>query len=208
MRHLTPRQSEVLTCIRNYFSTHGSPPTMLEIAQALDIRSPNAVRDHLRALERKGALELIPGTSRGIRLTNNTEENKTAQLPLIGQVAAGSPILAEQHIESYHQISPEQFNPHADYLLRVNGMSMKDIGILDGDLLAVHRAVQAENGQIVVARIDDEVTVKRFKREKDFAFLQPENDEFNVIKIDLKNTDFAIEGIGVGIIRHGFHNLN
>lgn len=208
MKPLTKRQSEVLACIRDYFSTHDLPPTIIEIAQTLSIRSPNAIRDHLRALERKGAIKLLPGTSRGIRLMTSAQEISTTQLPIIGQVAAGSPILAEQHIESYQQIDPQQFKPRAHYLLRVHGMSMKKIGILDGDLLAVHRLEDAENGQIIVARIDDEVTVKRLKRGKNIVYLYPENDDFDVIKIDLKNTDFAIEGIGVGIIRHGLYTTN
>jgi repressor LexA len=201
MKPLTTRQTEVLACIRDYLHRHDLPPTITEIAQALNIRSPNAVRDHLHALERKGVIKLVPSTSRGIRLTDSTYKNATNQIPLIGQVAAGSPILAEQHIESYQQIDPQQFKPYADYLLRVHGMSMKKIGILDGDLLAVHRLQHAENGQIIVARIGDEVTVKRYKREKNIIYLHPENDDFETIKIDLKNADFAIEGIGVGIIR-------
>lgn len=203
MQTLTTRQLEVLACIQKYFAKHGIPPTIAEIAIDLEIRSPNAVRDHLRALERKGAIELIPSASRGIRLLGADHKNPTQlQLPLVGHVAAGSPILAEQHIDSYQQVDPALFKPQAHYLLRVHGESMQNIGILDGDLLAVHKTAHVENNQIVVARIDDEVTVKRFKKRGHIAYLHPENDQFSPIKIDLRDTSLCIEGIGVGVIRN------
>ena len=154
---------------------------------------------HLRALERKGYIDMLPGASRGIRLRNTFNVG----LPVVGRVAAGNPILAEQHVQGRYQIDPELFKPRADYLLKVRGMSMRDIGILDGDLLAVHRADDARSGQIVVARIKDEVTVKRYKRAGNIVQLLPENRDFEPIVVDLKRDPFAIEGIGVGIIRNG-----
>ena len=200
MQQLTSRQSEVLACIRHYVKEYGFPPTIAEIAAALGIRSPNAVRDHLRALARKGVIELTPAASRGIRLLS-LADNDPMRLPVIGRVAAGSPVLAEQHIEAYHQLDARLFTPRADYLLRVHGTSMQNAGILDGDLLAVHKTEQAENGQIVVARIDDEVTVKRFRRTQHMAYLLPENDDFEPIEIDLRHMPLVIEGLGVGVIR-------
>ena len=202
MKQLTARQSEVLACIRHYFEKYGFPPTIAEIAAALDIRSPNAVRDHLRALARKEAIELTPAASRGIRLPPSASESGFIRLPIVGRVAAGSPILAEQHIETYHQIDNNLFKPRADYLLRVRGMSMQNVGILDGDLLAVHKTENAENGQIVVARIDGEVTVKRFKQATHMAYLLPENDDFDPLEIDLRHDQLTIEGLGVGVIRN------
>lgn len=203
MQNLTTRQLQVLTCIQEYFQQHSMPPTIAEIATNLEIRSPNAVRDHLRALERKGVIELVPSASRGIRLLNlNSEDPIQLELPLVGHVAAGSPILAEQHIDSYQRVDPALFKPSAHYLLRVHGMSMQNIGIHDGDLLAVHKSTHAENGQIVVARIEDEVTVKRFRKNGHIVYLDPENDDFSPIEVDLRTTDLSIEGIGVGVIRN------
>jgi repressor LexA len=199
MDELTPRQAEVLQLIVDFLQSTGFPPTRAEIAQQLGFRSANASEEHLRALERKGFIDMLPGASRGIRLRNSFNVG----LPVVGRVAAGSPILAEQHVQGRYQIDPELFKPRADYLLKVRGMSMRDIGILDGDLLAVHRAAEARSGQIVVARIKDEVTVKRYKRLGNIVQLLPENRDFDPIVVDLKRDPFAIEGIGVGIIRNG-----
>lgn len=192
---LTPRQGQLLDFLQRFVERNGAPPTRAEIAAEMGFRSPNAAEEHLKALARKGAIELVPGTSRGIRL-------RQAGLPLVGRVAAGSPILAEQHIEEYYQIEASLFHPVADYLLRVRGASMRDAGILDGDLLAVHRSEDAVNGQIVVARIEDEVTVKRFRRRGNQVWLLPENPDFEPIKIDLNAQPLSIEGIGVGVIRN------
>ena len=199
MDELTPRQAEVLQLIVDFLQSTGFPPTRAEIAQQLGFRSANASEEHLRALERKGYIDMLPGASRGIRLRNTFNVG----LPVVGRVAAGNPILAEQHVQGRYQIDPELFKPRADYLLKVRGMSMRDIGILDGDLLAVHRADDARSGQIVVARIKDEVTVKRYKRAGNIVQLLPENRDFEPIVVDLKRDPFAIEGIGVGIIRNG-----
>ena len=193
---LTTRQAEILELIRNYVADQGCPPTRAEIAATLGFRSPNAAEDHLRALERKGAIELVPGASRGIRLLN-----EDYGLPLVGRVAAGEPVLAEQNIEDYCQVDADTFHPRADYLLRVSGDSMKDIGIHDGDLLAVHRTPHAENGQIVVARIDDEVTVKRYRQRGAIVRLLPENPDYEPIRVDLREQPLVIEGLGVGILR-------
>lgn len=159
MKALTARQQEVFDLIRDHISQTGMPPTRAEIAQRLGFRSPNAAEEHLKALARKGVIEIVSGASRGIRLLQEEEEG----LPLVGRVAAGEPLLAQQHIEGHYQVDPSLFKPNADFLLRVSGMSMKDIGIMDGDLLAVHKTQDVRNGQVVVARIDDEVTVKRLK---------------------------------------------
>lgn len=195
METLTKRQSEILGLIRRRLADSGRPPTRAEIAQELGFRSPNAAEEHLQALARKGVIELVPGASRGIRLRE--EEG----LPLIGRVAAGNPILAEENIEAHYKLDPRLFQPHADYLLRVRGMSMRDAGILNGDLLAVHRTPQAENGQIVVARLDNDVTVKRFQRRGHLVRLLPENAEFSPIEVDLRRDTLVIEGVGVGVIR-------
>lgn len=201
MLKLTPRQAEILAFIKHCLDDNGYPPTRAEIAHALGFKSPNAAEEHLKALARKGAIEMTPGASRGIRIPgyepNNTEEG----LPVIGRVAAGAPILAQQNIEDSCRINPEFFHPKADYLLRVRGMSMKDIGIIDGDLLAVHTTREAHNGQIVVARIDDEVTVKRFKREGNKVWLIAENPEFAPIEVNLEEQELIIEGLSVGVIR-------
>jgi repressor LexA len=196
MDALTSRQQEILDLIRDYAARTGRPPTRAEIATALGFRSANAAEAHLRALARKGAIELIPGASRGIRL-------RAPGVPVVGRVAAGHPILAEEHIEQHLPIDPALFQPRADYLLRVRGMSMRGAGILDGDLLAVHRSPEARDGQIVVARLADEVTVKRFERRGHLVRLLPENDEFTPIEIDLRRDAFAIEGLGVGLLRNG-----
>lgn len=196
MSKLTPRQSEVLELIRGFIADTGFPPTQTEIANQLGFRSVNAAKDHLRALERKGVIELIPGSSRGIRLLDSDPG-----LPVIGRVAAGSPILAEEHIERHCIFDPDTFSPRADYLLRVRGMSMCDIGIMDGDLLAVHKTHEARNGQIVVARLHDEVTVKRFEQHRHQVRLIAENPEFAPIEIDLRRDELTIEGLAVGVIR-------
>ena len=193
---LTRRQTEILELIRAYVSEEGCPPTRAEIAATLGFRSANAAEDHLRALERKGVIELLPGTSRGIRLVE-----QEAGLPVIGRVAAGEPILAEQHIEDYCQLDPATFRPRADYLLRVRGDSMQEIGIQDGDLLAVHRTPHAENGQVVVARLDDDVTVKRFRQRGAVVRLLPENSAYEPIRVDLREQSLVIEGIAVGVLR-------
>jgi repressor LexA len=197
---LTARQAEILELIRTYIAEEGCPPTRAEIANALGFRSANAAEDHLRALERKGVIEIIPGSSRGIRLLNAEEDYG---LPVVGRVAAGEPILAEEHIEDYCQVESDTFHPGADYLLRVRGDSMQDIGILDGDLLAVHRTRYAENGQVVVARVEDEVTVKRFRQRGSIVRLIPENPAYEPIRIDLREQTLDIEGLAVGIVRKG-----
>jgi len=195
---LTPRQAQILRLIREHLSSHGFPPTRAEICRVMGFRSPNAAEDHLKALVRKGAIEMAPGASRGLRL-----KQPPGSMPVVGRVAAGSPILAEQHVEGRYQIDPALFQPRADYLLRVRGSSMRDAGILDGDLLAVHRAREPRSGQIVVARINDEVTVKRYRRQGNLVQLLPENPDFKPISVNLKREAFVIEGIGVGIIRNG-----
>lgn len=199
MESLTPRQAQVLDLIRGYIIATGYPPTRADIAQELGFRSPNAAEEHLKALARKGAIEMIPGTSRGIRLP------EPAGLPIVGRVAAGRPILAEEHIEDRIDVAPGLFRPRADFLLRVRGDSMMEVGILDGDLLAVHRTPEAANGQIVVARIDDEVTVKRFQRtrHRHRILLLAENPNYAPLEVDLSQQSFAIEGLSVGIIRQG-----
>jgi repressor LexA len=202
MQKLTPRQAEILVFIKRCLDDNGFPPTRAEIAQELGFKSPNAAEEHLKALARKGAIEMTPGASRGIRIPG--AEPKVANdstLPVIGRVAAGAPILAEQHVETTCNINPAFFSPKADYLLRVHGMSMKDVGIMDGDLLAVHTCREALNGQIVVARLGDEVTVKRFKRVGHKVQLLAENPEFAPIEVDLREQDLVIEGLSVGVIR-------
>lgn len=198
MIKLTPRQQEVLDFVKSYLSDTGYPPTRAEIAEKLGFKSANASEEHLKALARKGAIEIIPGTSRGIKLP------VSHGLPIVGRVAAGNPILAEEHIEDYCEIPSSFFHPRADYLLAVRGDSMIECGILDGDLLAVHRTPNANNGDIVVARIDDEVTVKRFKtnRSKYQITLLPENSAYNPIEVDLREQNLVIEGLGVGVLRH------
>lgn len=197
MRDLTPRQTEILNLIREWIETTGLPPTRAEIAERFGFSSPNAAEQHLKGLAKKGMLDLVPGTSRGIRLKGG------GGVPLVGQVAAGSPILAQENIERHVQFDPAMFNPRADYFLKVRGMSMKDAGILDGDLLAVHRKPEARAGQIVVARLGDEVTVKRFRKRGHTVQLLPENPDFQPIEVDLTREELVIEGIAVGVIRSG-----
>ena len=193
---LTARQQQVLDVIRDYVADTGYPPTRADIARELGFKSANAAEEHLRALARKGAIEMIAGASRGIRL------NESSGLPIIGRVAAGSPILATEHIEDHCELAAGFFSPSADYLLRVSGDSMKDVGILDGDLLAVHNTDTARDGQIVVARIEDEVTVKRLKRSGQHTLkLLSENPDYDPIVIDLRQTEVSIEGVSVGVIR-------
>ena len=201
MIKLTPRQTEILAFIKRCLEDNGYPPTRAEIAQELGFKSPNAAEEHLKALARKGAIEMTPGASRGIRIPDFEPAPAETGLPIIGRVAAGAPILAQQHVEESCQISPAFFHPRADYLLRVHGMSMKDIGIYDGDLLAVHTTREARNGQIVVARVGDEVTVKRFKRDGKKVWLLAENPEFAPIEVDLEHQELIIEGLSVGVIR-------
>ncbi len=205
MDPLTERQTEILRLIRELTEVSGFPPTRAEIARAMGFRSVNAAEQHLRALEKKGVLEISSGASRGIRVKDRAAPRlgRLMELPVIGRVAAGSPILAEAHVQGRFQIDPNLFTPRADYLLRVRGMSMRDAGILDGDLLAVHRSHEARSGQIVVARLSDEVTVKRFRRRGHAVQLLPENPEFEPIELDLRQDELAIEGIGVGVIRSG-----
>jgi repressor LexA len=200
MDNLTPRQAEILVLIQEYIYDEGYPPTRMEIAEAFGFRSPNAAEEHLRALERKGYIELLQGSSRGIRVLQSEEEAEG--IPVVGRVAAGEPILAQEHVEDHYPVDPALFHPRAHYLLRVRGMSMKDIGIMDGDLLAVHRTRTAQNGQIVVARLDDEVTVKRFRRRGSIVYLMPENEDFEPIRVDLRQQSLDIEGLGVGILRN------
>jgi repressor LexA len=197
--NLTPRQSQILALIRQCITETGYPPTRAEIAKELGFKSANAAEEHLKALARKGAIEMIPGTSRGIRLPDNSDQG----LPIVGRVAAGDPILAEENIEDRIDLPAGFFQPQADYLLRVRGDSMIDAGILDGDLLAVHKTQQATNGQIVVARIDQDVTVKRFQRTKkrNQILLLPENQAYAPIEVNLADQTFAIEGLSVGVIR-------
>ncbi len=198
MSELTARQAQILELIREHLGTNGMPPTRAEIARELGFRSANAAEGHLRALARKGVLELVPGSSRGIRLLEDEPG-----LPVVGRVAAGRPILAQQNVETHVPLDPSMFKPKAHYLLRVQGMSMRDAGILDGDLLAVHRSTEIRNGQIVVARLDDEVTVKRFRQRSGKVWLLPENPEFEPIVVDLSREHLVIEGVGVGVIRNG-----
>ncbi|MGN4949271.1 transcriptional repressor LexA [Aeromonas veronii] len=203
MKPLTPRQAEVLELIKVNMNETGMPPTRAEIAQKLGFKSANAAEEHLKALAKKGVIEIMPGTSRGIRLLLEEEEVlEESGLPLIGKVAAGEPILAQEHIESHYQVDPALFHPRADFLLRVQGMSMKNIGILDGDLLAVHKTQEVRNGQVVVARLDEDVTVKRFQRKGSQVWLLPENEELSPIEVDLSCQQLTIEGLAVGVIRN------
>ena len=201
-KQLTDRQQEIFDFVKNHISTTGMPPTRVEIAREIGFKSPNAAEEHLKALARKGYIEMLSGTSRGIRILVNDEEAVNEDsLPLIGRVAAGTPIEAIEHIEDHYPVSGAMFNPTADYLLRVNGNSMENIGILDGDLLAVHKTKVAKNGQVVVARVDDEVTVKRLEKKGNLIYLHPENDELESIVVDPRFEYIEIEGIAVGVIR-------
>ncbi|MBN4079481.1 repressor LexA [Beggiatoa alba] len=198
MQGLTNRQQQVLDMIREFIVEYNVPPTRVEIADAMGFRSANAAEDHLKALLRKGAIEMYAGSSRGIRIV----EEEYLGLPVVGQVAAGNPILAEENIEDHYKIDAEVFYPPADYLLRVKGLSMRDVGILNGDLLAVHCTQDVSSGQIIVARMGDEVTVKRFRRRGNKVRLMPENPDFKPIEVDLRSEEFVIEGLAVGVIRN------
>lgn len=217
MIKLTARQEQILNLIREAIENTGFPPTRAEIASELGFRSANAAEEHLQALARKGAIEISPGTSRGIRLrntgTDGTARHGAAQmplphpglmqlsLPLIGRVAAGSPILAQEHIETTYQVDPSLFSAKPDYLLKVRGLSMRDVGILDGDLLAVKKTESAKNGQIVVARLGDDVTVKRYRKTGPVIELLPENPDFAPIRVEGGEDGFALEGLAVGLLR-------
>jgi repressor LexA len=197
VEELTRRQAEILELISTQLEQTGFPPTRAEISAHFGFSSPNAAEEHLRALERKGAIEILPGASRGLRVL------QPQGLPVVGRVAAGAPILAEQHIDAHYRVDAALFKPRAHYFLRVRGLSMRDAGILEGDLLAVHRTREARSGQVVVARVNDEVTVKRYRRRGHQVQLLPENPEFAPIEIDLRADKLEIEGIGVGVVRHG-----
>lgn len=197
MENLTRRQAEILELIRTHLEETGFPPTRAEISAHFGFSSPNAAEEHLRALARKGAIDILPGASRGLRIL------QPDGLPVVGRVAAGSPILAEQHIDAHYRIDAALFKPRAHYFLRVRGLSMRDAGILDGDLLAVHRSQEARAGQIVVARVNDEVTVKRYRRRGNQVQLLPENPDFAPIEVDMRKDSLVIEGIGVGVVRNG-----
>ncbi len=201
MRELTPRQKQILEMIQEFIAETGMPPTRAEIARELGFKSANAAEEHLRALQRKGVLDLLPGASRGIQLKDSLRDQMG--LPLVGRVAAGNPILAQENIEAHYKLDPQLFSPKPHYLLRVDGMSMKNAGILDGDLVAVHRTPEVRSRQIVVARLDDEVTVKRYSQIGSLVSLSPENDEFDIIEVDLKLQELVIEGVVVGVIRDG-----
>ena len=224
MRELTARQQQILDLIARHITTTGFPPTRAEIADQLGFKSANAAEEHLKALARKGVIELTSGTSRGIRLTSGINAHRdeeldtrigsgiarsiqqaiarTLNLPLVGRVAAGNPILAQEHVDANYCVDPALFAEEPDYLLKVRGLSMRDAGILDGDLLAVKKASEARNGQIVVARIGNEVTVKRLNKRAGYIELLPENADFKPIIVGPAD-DFSLEGIGVGLIRQG-----
>lgn len=217
MLKLTARQEQILQLIREAINNTGFPPTRAEIAAELGFRSANAAEEHLQALARKGAIEIAPGTSRGIRLRDLQAQQPAKRvarqmalphptlmqlsLPLVGRVAAGSPILAQEHVEATYQVDPALFSAKPDYLLKVRGLSMRDVGILDGDLLAVKKSESAKNGQIVVARLGDEVTVKRYMKSGSMIELLPENPDFQPICVDAGSSDFALEGLAVGLLR-------
>lgn len=215
MLKLTARQEQILNLIRDAIQNTGFPPTRAEIANELGFRSTNAAEEHLQALARKGVIEIAAGTSRGIRLLDSELSNSMPSmqmhlphpalmqlsLPLVGRVAAGSPILATEHVEATYQVDPSLFSAKPDFLLRVRGLSMRDIGIMDGDLLAVKKTDSARNGQIVVARIGEEVTVKRYMKTADGIELLPENPDFSPIIVNENEPDFALEGLAVGLMR-------
>ena len=213
MLKLTARQEQILNLIREAIENTGFPPTRAEIAQELGFRSANAAEEHLQALARKGAIEISPGTSRGIRLVGNAAASAAdaapaavpaallMALPLVGRVAAGSPILAQEHVEATYSVDPAMFSAKPDFLLKVRGWSMRDAGICDGDFLAVKKVDSAKNGQIVVARIGEEVTVKRYRKNGSTIELLPENPDFSVITVDPQNDEFALEGLAVGLLR-------
>ncbi|MGH8230854.1 MAG: transcriptional repressor LexA [Steroidobacteraceae bacterium] len=201
MSDLTPRQTRVLRFIQRNLAETGMPPTRAEIAAELGFRSPNAAEEHLRTLARKGVIQLLPGASRGIQLQDTLREQ--LGLPLIGAVAAGRTMLADENIVDHVQIDPGVFQPRPHYLLKVVGMSMKDAGILDGDLVAVQRTSEVRNRQIIVARLENEVTVKRYRQEGSVVWLLPENPEFEPIRVDLAQQSMLIEGVVVGVLRRG-----
>ncbi len=212
MLKLTARQEQILNLIKEAIDNTGFPPTRAEIAQELGFRSANAAEEHLQALARKGAIEISPGTSRGIRLVGSTAGAEAAtvptvpaallmSLPLVGRVAAGSPILAQEHVEATYSVDPAMFSAKPDFLLKVRGWSMRDAGICDGDFLAVKKVDSAKNGQIVVARIGEEVTVKRYRTNGSTIELLPENPDFSVITVDPHTDEFALEGLAVGLLR-------
>ena len=203
MENLTVRQQEILDFLKQWIAENGMPPTRAEICAALGFRSPNAAEEHLRTLERKGAIEMLPGSSRGIRILGEetAANDEEFGLPLIGNVAAGSPILAAENMVGRYPVSPLMFQPRADYLLQVKGMSMKDVGIMDGYWLAVHKTQQARNGQIIVARVEGDATVKRLKLKGKQAFLVAENSDFLPIVVDLSKQTLDIEGLVVGVVR-------
>jgi len=207
MDELTDRQSEILKLIRELMEVSGYPPTRAEIAERMGFKSVNAAEQHLRALEKKGAIDIAEGASRGIRLRDakpaGRNSGRLMELPVVGRVAAGSPMLAEEHLQGSYQIDPNLFTPRADYLLKVRGMSMRDAGILEGDLLAVHKTQDVRTGQIVVARLADEVTVKRLRRRGQAVQLLPENPDFEPIEVDPRRDNLTIEGLAVGVIRNG-----
>ena len=205
---LTPRQAEILEFIQRFIAETGMPPTRADMARELGFRSANAAEEHLKALKRKGVIELLPGTSRGIRLLDQNPDGDIDggdedSLPLVGRVAAGQPILATGHIEGRYRVDLALFNPRPHYLLRVQGMSMRDAGILDGDLVAVRRQPDVRSGQIVVARLDEEVTVKRYRQTGTTVTLLPQNPDYEPINVDLKAEHLVIEGVVVGVIRNG-----
>jgi repressor LexA len=206
-KDLTSRQKQILIFISEFIDKHKYPPTRSELSKHFGFRSPNAAEAHLRALEKKAVIGIERGAARGITVLPLAAEALPAAahgpLPLVGRVAAGSPVLAQENIEDEYRVDPALFPRKPDYLLRVEGMSMRDAGILDGDLLAVHRTPEARNGQIVVARVGDEVTVKRFRRDGPRVTLLPENADFEPLEIDLRRQELAIEGLGVGVIRPG-----
>jgi repressor LexA len=205
MDELTERQGEILQLIRELTEVSGFPPTRAEIAERMGFKSVNAAEQHLRALEKKGAIEITAGSSRGIKVCDTRPSGRGGrllELPVIGRVAAGSPILAEAHVTEHIQVDPNLFTPRADYLLRVRGMSMRDAGIIEGDLLAVHKTEDARTGQVVVARLADEVTVKRLRRRGHAVQLMAENPDFEPIEVDLRRDPLVIEGIAVGVIRN------
>jgi len=206
MDELTDRQSEILKLIRELMEVSGYPPTRAEIAERMGFKSVNAAEQHLRALEKKGAIEIAEGASRGIRLCDakpSGRNGRLMELPVVGRVAAGSPMLAEEHLQGSYQIEPNLFTPRADYLLKVRGLSMRDAGILEGDLLAVHKTQDVRTGQIVVARLGDEVTVKRLRRRGQAVQLLAENPDFEPIEVDPRRDNLTIEGLAVGVIRNG-----
>ncbi len=208
MRDLTPRQQEILQLIRQHIEDTGFPPTRMDICSALGFKSPNAAEEHLKALAKKGVITLTSGASRGIRLMEEAASAiaQASGIPLVGRVAAGQPILAQENVEARYAIDPALFTERPDYFLKVRGMSMKDAGILEGDLLAVKKissnGSEIRNGQIVVARLQDEVTVKRFKRQGENIALLPENPDFEPIIVCPQDEGFALEGLGVGVIRN------